>query len=220
MTLSNTGDQIMINIDKETDWKRSATNNSVTRVLCIDPALSKCGWSVLDLKQKKKSPSISVVRYGNISSTGEANKVAYRDYVETFGKRTISLLVLRTAISDLVREFEPDYIVIEDAFFHKKFPTAYAALEQCICTITILCKDEFNMPLFRIPTRSAKKSITSTGASKKEDVITAILSHPHITFRQKKLASVIDHHSADSIAVGYHFLIHVCPHLENTTGDL
>ncbi len=209
----------MIDIDKDTQWKRVPRNTNTIRALCIDPALSKCGWSVLDLKQGKKTPSINVVRYGNISASGEANKVAYRDHVTEFGKRTISLLVLRHGISELIKEFKPDYIVIEDAFFHKKFPTAYAALEQCLCTITLLCKDEFDMPLFRIPTRSAKKSITNTGASKKEDVITAILSHPHIVFRQKKLATIIDHHSADSIAVGYHFLIHVWPHLDRVPGE-
>jgi Holliday junction resolvasome RuvABC endonuclease subunit len=184
------------------------------RTLNLDPALSKCGWSVLDLKRVKADVDVQCVRCGTLTPSAIAGRAMNAIECEMFTKRIISLRELRAGIRDLIKTFQPDFITIEDTFFHSSFPTAYAALEQCITTIALLCYDEFHLPLYRIPTKSAKQAITSSGASKKGTVLSAIQDTDIISFRQKKKVVDLDHHAADSIAVGYHFLINVWPNLE------
>ena len=198
------------------DLKTEKKQGSIIRTLNIDPALSKCGWSILDLKKGSggKNATVSVVRWGNISASAVAGRVANAEFCKRYSKRIISLRELRAGIREIMIEFKPDYITIEDTFFHTSFPTAYAALEQCITTIALLLHDEFQQPLYRIPTKSAKKSISDSGSSKKINVLTAIRDSKVITFRQKKKAAELDHHSADSIAVGYHFLSKIWPDIE------
>lgn len=208
----------------ETTWHRSRPHKAEARILCLDLALSRCGWSIMDLKKstgkkKNKRPiELSVVQFGNIKASGEANKVAYQGERDRYSKRVVSLLVLRKEIEALIREFEPDHVVAEDAFFFSLFPSAYAALEQCLMTVTLLCKDKFNLKCFRVPTKSAKKSMAGTGTAGKLDVIKAVQNSPNITFRQKKRASMLDEHSADSIAVGYHFFGNIWPTLKVDKG--
>jgi Holliday junction resolvasome RuvABC endonuclease subunit len=171
------------------------------RTLNIDPALSICGWSVLDLKLEQCKnvqviPKVVVNRFGCIMSSSEANKV-----------------LLRESIDCLIREFKPNFMVIEDAFYNPKFPSAYASLLQCICTISVMCRDRYNLPVYRIPTRSAKQTIFGTGSANKKDIIEAVLSSPNIVFKQKKSSALIGEHEADSIAIGYHFMLNNLPGL-------
>jgi Holliday junction resolvasome RuvABC endonuclease subunit len=176
--------------------------------LCLDPAISKCGWSILDYKagSSKVEPAIMVVRWGTITAGGEANKVANKDEREKFGRRILSLLILRHQLIELIDEFCPEHIVVEDAFYNKAFPSAFAALEQCITTVCLMAKDMFNLMVYRVPTKCAKKAIARFGDSNKVDVLDSILASKYITFRQKKQSQKLDHHSADSIAVGVYFL--------------
>lgn len=206
----------MSTLSEESDLKKDKRQRATVRTLNIDPALSKCGWSVLDLKKSSgKTPAtINVVRWGNISASAIAGRVANAEFCKRYSKRIISLRELRDGIRQLIIEFEPDYITIEDTFFHSSFPSAYAALEQCITTIALLCHDEFSQPLYRIPTKSAKKSISQSGSANKVNVLASIRESDIITFRQKKKSAELDHHSADSIAVGYHFLSRMWPDIE------
>lgn len=188
------------------------------RSLNIDPALSICGWSVLDLKLEQCKnvqviPKVVVNRFGCIMSSSEANKVLYRPEVDIYGKQLITLCMLRESIDCLIKEFKPNFMVIEDAFYNPKFPSAYASLLQCICTISVMCRDRYNLPVYRIPTRSAKQTIFGTGSANKKDIIEAVLSSPNIVFKQKKSSSLIGEHEADSIAIGYHFMLNNLPGL-------
>lgn len=198
--------------DKQTE----RTHRAEARSLNIDPALSKLGWSITDLKKQPSGKKLqtNVVRFGNIAPSGIAGRVANKAFVEQFTKRMVSLKELRSAIRELINEFNPDYIVVEDTFFHESFPTAYAALEQCITAIALLCMDEYKMPIYRVPTKSAKKSISQTGKAGKVDVLASIRVAEDIVFRQKKRVDELDHHSADSIAVGYHFLHYMWPDIK------
>ena len=190
------------------------------RCLNIDPAMSICGWSILDFKIDKIKnntfPKIAINRFGCIKSAAEANKVFYNDQVDIFSKQIITLSLLRDSIGLLIKEFNPDFIIIEDAFYNPKCPSAYGSLLQCICTIAMFCRDKYNKPVYRIPTRSAKQSLFGIGSANKKDIIGAVLACPNLMFKQKKSAELMGEHEADSIAIGYHFIMNVLPGLSPT----
>lgn len=206
----------MNNIEKP-PLKKWAKKNVLTRLLCIDPALSTCGWSIIDFKHRipNKTPLLKVVRFGGITPTKEISKVFYKEEVGRYSKRIMSLVYLREQVSALIEEYEPEYVVIEDTYCHR-FPTTYAALEQCIATITIMCKDRYNVQCFRVPTKSAKLSITGNGGASKIDVINSILSNDHISFKQRAKLDALSDHEADSIAVGYYFLTNVWQNIKQS----
>lgn len=186
------------------------------RSLNLDIALSRCGWSVTDLKEKTTAASpisISVVRWGNITPTASVNRVINNARRELFGNRMLTLIELQDMVEELVDLYHPDYIVTEDTFICK-FPAAFASLEQAITAVGLLCYRKYNKPLFRIPTKKAKLAITGSGSADKEGVLSSILNHPNIQFKQKSILTELDHHSADSIAVGYDFLVRVYPGLQ------
>jgi Holliday junction resolvasome RuvABC endonuclease subunit len=191
------------------------------RLLCLDPALSICGWSVIDIRlelmKKNTEPKISVNRFGCIKSNMEAVRATNRDQVSLYGKQIFSLGLLRDNVAALIEEFQPDHVIIEDAFYNPKMPNAFASLLQCICVVAMLCRDRFNKTIHRIPTRSAKQTIFGSGGANKQDVISAVLNCEHIVFKQKKNSINLTEHEADSIAIGYHFAIHILPGLNNIT---
>lgn len=187
------------------------TKNSI-RILCIDPALSITGIAILDLHKPTKnntSPEIVVHTTALIKSAQEASRVAYRDETNRFGKFFISLDMLKASTQKLMNQYKPDYVVIEDAFFHPKRPSAYASLLQCICAISVMCKDHYNMPVTRVPTRSAKKCLFGSGAGNKKDIIGAVKNVPDIKFKHVHTKDDLVEHEADAIAVGYYFILNV-----------
>lgn len=205
--------------DQETA-KPPLRSPDTVRTLNFDPALSRLGWSVTDLKMtsRNKENLVQVVRWGNLTPSAQASRVANAEACKLFTKRVISLRELRVGVRELIQEFQPDYITVEDTFFSTAFPSAFAALEQVITTITLLCHDEFQKPIYRIPTKCAKQAVTASGAAKKGNVLTAIRESDTIIFKQKKKAQELDHHSADSIAVGVHFLSRMWPEMQAELG--
>jgi Holliday junction resolvasome RuvABC endonuclease subunit len=184
------------------------------RILCIDPALSSCGWSILDLMidqcKKTSIPKIVVYRTSCFKSYNEAIKAANRVEANFFGKPVLGLSILIKNMTQLIELYKPDFVVIEDAFFNPKRPNAYASLISCIVTISQMCRNLFKLPVYRVPTRSAKASIAMGGA-KKVDVQKAVLENPNITFKQKKSREMLNDHEADSIAVGHFFITSLLP---------
>lgn len=193
------------------------TKPKIIRSLNIDPAISVLGWSITD--RSSTGSKVLVVRWGNLTPGSVAAKALNREECDKYTKRMISLREVRNGIRDLITEYQPDYITIEDNFFNSRYPSAYCALEQVITTIALVCMDEFHKRIFRIPTKCAKQAVTTTGDAKKNSVLSAILDSEIITFKQKRKSEELDHHSADSIAVGVHFLCRVWPELEHETQE-
>lgn len=179
---------------------------TLTRGLFIDPALSVCGWSIIDLVQPKKGkPYLQVFRIGDVKSTAYASRAINRKDVAKFNKRIITLCVARRFIDEIIDEFKPDHVAIEGTYCHR-FPQAFAALEQLVATIAIHCHDKYQKTLHIVPTKSAKQSITGSGAAKKEDVLEAVFKAKDIKVTDRKeVKKIINDHIADSIAVGHYF---------------
>lgn len=199
----------MSDVQKLEGDKYMSNDNTTIRLLCFDPALSCSGWAIIDYRPDRNTEVIS--RFGTIKPAQIAAKVAHKDEVSLFSKRTVSLALLREQVTALIEEHKPDYVIVEDSFFNPKRPNAYASLVQWTCVVAMLCRDVFNMPIFKIPTRSAKQCVTGTGGAGKVSVRQAILEDPEINFKQKRQAEGISKHESDAIAVGHCFIKEILP---------
>jgi Holliday junction resolvasome RuvABC endonuclease subunit len=178
-------------------------NNKKFRILALDPGLTTTGWSILD--RDYDTGNLTVIKTGEMHPSPTVDKKNYRDEVERYDKRTMSLTVLREEVTKLITTFSPDAISCEDAFINPKRPAAYGALCMIICTVKLLCRDIARKPLIVIPTKIAKLEMTHSGSSGKYDVISAVSSNPHIIFKDEIEKTQMSEHVADSIAVAYAF---------------
>lgn len=179
------------------------------RQLNIDPALSHLGWSITDFDITQGT--MSVYRFGTLEATKEVSKVAYREQVELYTKRMITLKMIRDHIKVLMDEFQPDFVITEDAFFGMRRPSAFSALIECISTIEFFLMNEYQKRVYKVAPRSAKQCMTGSGSASKDPIQQAIMVRDDIIFKQKKQAEKLGEHEADSISVGYFFRKNILP---------
>lgn len=179
------------------------------RVLGFDPGLSHTGWNVSEIDIA--SGALNVIKLGEFSPSGTADKAAYREESEKYGKRTISLEVLRESIAALLIEHKPDYIVMEDAFMNMKRPMAFGALCMWHCTARAVAKAVAGKAIIVIPAKSVKLGISGRGDSGKMNVQQAVVTNPNIKFKNDKLMEGLTEHCADSIGLSYSFMTMYLP---------
>ena len=174
----------------------------VFRILNFDPGLSKTGWCLIEYNTK--SGNCTIAKYGIIQPNKNTGHAAMREECEVYGKRIMALCELESMVKQLLVEFTPDFVACEDIFFNPRRPTAFIALSQWLTTVELLLK-RYRMPLYKVPTKIAKKEIFGSGDAGKVDVQSAILSNGRINFRTKPPKELCEH-EADSIAVGLAFV--------------
>lgn len=170
-------------------------------ILSFDPGLSFSGWAYSYADDATKT--FNVEEYGMITPNKTVGHKEYRSSVEVYGHRIITLTLLRDMFRELYTHYQPDIVVSEDAFFNPRRPSAYEALIHWILTVSLVLKDEFNKPLYRIPPKLVKKFISGVGTSNKEGVQSAIFKHKDIVFNPKLTEIVLTEHEGDAIAIGY-----------------
>jgi Holliday junction resolvasome RuvABC endonuclease subunit len=189
------------------EMKMSKT--SKIRVLGFDPGLSHTGWNLSEIDIE--NGALNVVKLGEFSPSGTADKATYREESEKYGKRTISLAVLRETIAQLLTELKPDYIVMEDAFINPKRPMAYGALSMWHCTARMVARDVAGKAIIVIPAKSAKLGVSGRGDSGKVNIQQAVVTNPKIHFKNEKLMQGLTEHCADSIGLSYSFMTMYLP---------
>jgi len=85
-----------------------STARSSCRVLGIDPGLTRCGYAVLD----GRGPTHVTARSLGVITTPRTDPLPQR------------LAALRTEFADLIREFDPDVVAVEQVFFQVNVRTA------------------------------------------------------------------------------------------------
>lgn len=168
-------------------------------ILSFDPGLSFSGWafSIVD------DSTFSLQHCGLLTPNKTVDHKEHRDEVEVYGRRIITLALLREMIRELMNRFSPDLIASEDAFFNPRRPGAYEALIQWILTVSFVLRDEYQRPLYRIPPKLVKKFISGVGTSDKEGVKRAILQHKDIIVPADINVGELMEHEGDAIAIGY-----------------
>lgn len=172
------------------------------RVLCFDPGLTKTGWCLIDYNPV--SGNCTIVKYGTLQPNRCTSHVALREECDLYGKRIMALCELENLVKELVETLEPEYVACEDIFYNPRRPMAFIALSQWLTTVELLMR-RYHLPVYKVPTKIAKKEIFGNGSADKIDVQTAILSDGRINFKTKPPKELCEH-EADSIAVGLAFI--------------
>lgn len=183
----------------------------VVRVLSFDPAITLAGWAVSDYKLP--TGTLVVHRYGDISPSKAVSHADMRPKIEQYGRRIIALATLRDMVTNLVEEYKPDFVVLEDAFVSSRFPNAFISLIQWISTVEMLVYQKYNKPVYRIPAKSAKLATSGFGGSGKTNIQNAVLSNERIIFKQKRQSPILNEHEADAVSIAYAFCVNVLPGL-------
>jgi len=186
-----------------------STVETIPRVLSFDPGLAMCGWSILD----HKAGNVIVTRFGTIAPNRLTDLANQREQVNHYGRRLISLNFLRDMVIALIEEHKPQYIVAEDAYFDPTKPNAFIALLQWLSTVEMLVFKQYGLPLYKIPSKTAKLIVSGNGGCSKDNVQDALFAHSDIVFKQQKQTDKLTSHEADAIAIGYAFLSNILPAL-------
>ena len=130
------------------------------RILGIDPGLTKTGFGIIDVQNE----NLKVVDYGII-------KPKLKDKLE---KR---LLTIFQDISEIIKEYKPTIICIEEVFYGKNFKSALL-LGQARGAAMVSAASE-NITIFEYSAKKIKQSVTGNGNANKEQVkfmVTSILN--------------------------------------------
>ena len=173
------------------------------KVLAFDPGITTTGYALLECSTN--GSDIVVLKLGEIHPGPVVDKKEFREEVEKYDKRTISLSYLREQIQKLLEKFKPDAVCTEDAFYNPRRPGAFAALCMWICTVRMVCRDYAGKYLVAIPTKTCKKEMTGVGGDSKLPVQQAVVSNKRIIFKDEMDKLHMSEHQADSIAVGVAF---------------
>jgi len=178
-------------------------NSKKFRILAFDPGLTTTGWSLLE--GSTSSGDLVVLKIGEIHPGPTVDKAAYRDIVEQFDKRTISLGYLQEQIKILIDDLKPDFVCAEDIYINIHRPQAYGALCMWVCAVRMFCRNYCNKYLVTIPTKICKKEVCGVANEGKIPVQESLLHHKHVTFKNEFDKLHFSEHQADSIAVGVAF---------------
>jgi len=173
------------------------------KILAFDPGLTNLGYSLLE--GSTSDGDLVVLKIGEIHPGPTVDRVAYKDDVEKFDKRTISLAYMREQVGLLIDKHKPDFICAEDIYINIHRPQAYGALCMVICVMRMFCRDYANKYLVTIPTKICKRETCGSGGGGKIGVQEALVNHKHIKFANEFDMMHMTEHQADSIAVGYAF---------------
>jgi len=193
------------------------------KIISIDPGLSNIAYacSVFDTGTNK----LEVHKTGILHATKVAKK---KEGVEVYGPRLLSLNEIESTFKRLIKGFEPDYVVSEDAFYCSRFPNAYSALLLSIYVIERTLyymyekdhtvKDTARV-LYKLAPRNIKKLASGNSLSYKSGMSEALINNPDIIFKLKedevyeiKIASLTEH-EVDAISGGFAFAKSTLPEI-------
>ncbi|MDE0742598.1 MAG: crossover junction endodeoxyribonuclease RuvC [Woeseiaceae bacterium] len=126
------------------------------RILGIDPGSRATGFGLIDLIGSQ----VKYISSGVIKSTK--------------GDFTERLKVIHKSVYKLIKEYNPDIMVIESVFVHKN-PSS--ALKLGHARAAALCATfDFDVSVFEYSPREIKKAVVGTGAASKEQVQHMVVS--------------------------------------------
>ena len=172
------------------------------KILAFDPGIGNTGWSLLE--GNTANGSLVVLKVGEFHPGPTSGLARYREDVEKFDKRTISLTLLIEEETKLLETYRPDFVCCEDIYISMMHPQAYGSLAMWVCT-TKLTTWKFGHRLTAIPTKICKQVISGTGSAGKLDVREAINKNTKIVFKHEDDRTHMTEHEADSIAVAAAF---------------
>lgn len=165
------------------------------RVLSFDPRI---GYAIVDYHYKKEA--FNVVTFGTLNK--DKFEPPYKEQVKTFGAQLVYLALTESHVKYMMDLYEPDQVVSEDAFSHKRFIATYRILSVWISTISLLLFKKYKMLLHLISPLLIKKLVAGTGNADKDKMKEALLNYPKLSFNKDLILEDLTEHSIDAICCG------------------
>jgi crossover junction endodeoxyribonuclease RuvC len=128
------------------------------RVLGIDPGLETTGYGVVDCR----NGDVRLVEAGVIRPT--------RKHGDGLPMR---LKTLFDGITEVIREFEPQALCLEEVYSHASFPRTSILMGHARGVICLAAELQ-NVPVINLPAKRIKKALTGSGNASKAQVQRAI----------------------------------------------
>ena len=121
------------------------------RILGIDPGYAIMGWGIID----KKGNSIETVAYGAVTTDKDM-------------PMPDRLKVLYNSLMDIIAEYHPDEVSIEELYFHTNQKTVIFVGEAR--GVALLACSNSSIPIYEYTPLQIKTSITGNGRAVKKQV--------------------------------------------------
>lgn len=139
-------------------------------------------------------PGLACTGFGAVYSLNHELALVKKGTIRTSNRNSLPtrLRELYTGVTSILDELKPDLAAMEDIFSSVRYPKAGLLLGE-VAGVILLAAEMRKVPIFEIPTREVKSSLTGNGSAKKEqvrEVVNSIL----------KLKDTRSHHEADALA--------------------
>jgi Holliday junction resolvasome RuvABC endonuclease subunit len=166
-------------------------------ILSIDPGTSTLGFCVTKLKIE----TLEIVDV--FAWTVDATRLAfYKDeIIEIHGEKFARILSHKRNLEQVLRFYDPLFVVCETPFFNRLRPSAGGPLYELYATVeqTVYEWDKYK-PLYGVDPKTVKKAVKALG-NKKPDMLIAMKKIAEIF--EKAGLDLLDEHAIDAVAVGY-----------------
>lgn len=146
------------------------------RVLSVDPAVRNTGYAVLEGDQHKQH----AIDYGVISIPPKLSQSA-------------ALAAVRTGLSNLIKQFEPDVVAVEAIIYVQSVRTAISM--GAARAASMIAAADSGLEIYEYAPKKVKKAVVGNGNADKAQVafmIRALLG----------LSETPPHDAADALAIG------------------
>ena len=129
------------------------------RILGIDPGLTNTGYGVIDIIDREYRPV-----EGGVVRTKSGVPMEQR------------LFKIYSAIREVIAEFKPEAVAIEDLHSHARFVKTAILLGHAR-GVAVMAAGEAELPVFNYQPTRAKNIVTGSGRADKEQIRLAVAAH-------------------------------------------
>lgn len=171
------------------------------RILSVDPATGKSGWSILDLIRLNPL-QVRIIAHGQFD--GEKLFRKQKEMAERFHKQFCTLAALGQEYEDLMRMYKPDIVVSESAFGYAHM-NALISLTLAINELRRASRIVLDKDIVTVPPTITKKAFTGSGSADKDHMRLAYQTHIYLEGKVED-GNIISEHEIDAIGHGIGFI--------------
>ena len=129
-------------------------------------------------------PGLNITGYGLVDTSSDSPQLIEAGVIRSKPSKPLEmrLLELHNGLEDIINEFRPDVLSVEELYSHYKHPRT-AVIMGHARGVFFLAAGKANIPVFSYSATRIKKSLTGTGHASKEQIarmIKATLNCPDL----------------------------------------
>ena len=129
------------------------------KILGIDPGLTNTGYGLIEVRER----SYSTIEGGVVRTKADVPMEQ-------------RLFTIYSAIRDVISEFRPDAVAIEDLHSHARFVKTAILLGHAR-GVAVMAAGEADVPVFNYQPTRAKNLVTGSGRASKDQIKQAVAAH-------------------------------------------